>query len=446
MRQLTSGGGMSRQKNVRSDFPRLNLSILKEHAKRWAAFYSKSRIKRIVLYKYAPHENQKYLQGAIDTRYAVFFEIPYEEIVTSHLDQIEGKNEPPYAQLLTDIEYLATIRKKYLGFLTADFDEVYKENPHHGFKRDWIFEPFFINTVLPKVVLQDTATVLYDWIRAIARRAKHNGFISVIDLVYVMAEEERYINVIPELWSVFDMAKAENNRIDRKILEYDLETKSKRVAAWFYLWHRMANTETGNFLFKNLPYLKPITLYSKEREKPIKIDKIDDRQEDCLVKFNDIADFFQNTGDVYQLKVPLPELLFPESRKKEESRLGLYDRSEKLVDKSDLSKVFDLSESKRRAYTWGQIVYPIISKITLYRGAYPVYDYVLIAEIIKNLDALKNSSEEYLSDVFSEYDLSAIYPKQTYHKFLETICKKFSRDPLPGSDDIAPLHALSYMA
>ncbi|WDN88961.1 hypothetical protein BuS5_01929 [Desulfosarcina sp. BuS5] len=56
------------------------------------------------------------MHGAIDTRYAVFFEIPYEELnseltetemVTAHLNQIEGKENPPYAELLSDIEYLS---------------------------------------------------------------------------------------------------------------------------------------------------------------------------------------------------------------------------------------------------------------------------------------------------------------------------------------------------
>jgi hypothetical protein len=162
----------------------------------------------------------------------------------------------------------------------------------------------------------------------ISQRAKRDRAIKLQDLIYIMAADESYNDILPELWDIFDLNKAKNNRIPQ--LKYgngrldkngNLKSKEDRVGAWWWLWARLAIiTEIDEFYFKELPpVINSLPLYCFTRGELINVKDGNKRKEDHFVKLNDLEAFLNDIKREYDLTLPLPSRFFPDRREENET-------------------------------------------------------------------------------------------------------------------------------
>jgi len=131
-------------------FPRLLLNNLKLHAERWVKEYPDVLFSSVILYHFSPTKFRKYAKVAIQTQYAVVFEISDEDETLSLTDEqvrkasleiITGKKpQNPWETFRSDMDDDA--------FLTPDFLNVYKEPPSKDFRAEWRFFVKLLNTEL----------------------------------------------------------------------------------------------------------------------------------------------------------------------------------------------------------------------------------------------------------------------------------------------------------
>jgi hypothetical protein len=154
----------SNQDNLKY-FPRLNIDKLKIIAKRWADDYDDVPIDRIVLYPYAS-KYQKYFNTFVEKKYVIIFEISAEDEIyglvgKARLDHdmavVRGEvpSDPLYKFILATEQYTSIIQdKKFLAFITKDFEDVYLKEPNENFRSEWMFvaRPLVYNPKKDKIM------------------------------------------------------------------------------------------------------------------------------------------------------------------------------------------------------------------------------------------------------------------------------------------------------
>ena len=169
----------------------------------------------------------------------------------------------------------------------------------------------------------NNSNLLEEQLNKISQRAKRDSAIKLQDLTYIMAADESYNDILPELWDKFDLNKAnripqlnyENGRLDKN---GNLKFKEDRVGAWWWVWARLAIiTEIDEFYFKELPpVINSLPLYYFTRGELIKVEDGNKRKEDHFVKLDDLEAFIKNIEEKYSLNIPLPTRLFPDHKDK----------------------------------------------------------------------------------------------------------------------------------
>jgi hypothetical protein len=158
----------------------------------------------------------------------------------------------------------------------------------------------------------DNSSFSEERLNRIASRARENQCVKLIDLMYILAAEEEYRDLLFELWEAYDLNEKENNRIPGRICtDVNLKTKAARADAWYWLLLRLADTKNGRFFFNRLPEVKPLfPLYSDVTCKT-EMENPEDRNEGHYVKLNNIVEGFQQIKKFRKLHIPLPSRLFP---------------------------------------------------------------------------------------------------------------------------------------
>ena len=165
--------------NQHSDFDRLNIPKLKTIAKRWASEYPEGFIQKILLYSYLSPYNRvfkKTLNSTVPIKYAIVFDIStvwirlIVEQTQAHyqsdfsgceLCEILGPNV--YDKLVDATEEYYTVHEGYPALMSADFENVYKENAKEDFWKEWTFKIIGPDDLLPKGVrTEEPFIVLYD--------------------------------------------------------------------------------------------------------------------------------------------------------------------------------------------------------------------------------------------------------------------------------------------
>jgi hypothetical protein len=165
--------------NQHSDFDRLNIPKLKTIAKRWASEYPEGFIQKILLYSYLSPYNRvfkKTLNSTVPIKYAIVFDIStvwirlIVEQTQAHyqsdfsgceLCEILGPNV--YDKLVDATEKYYTVHEGYPALMSADFENVYKENAKEDFWKEWSFKikgpddslPIAVKTEEPLIVLYE---------------------------------------------------------------------------------------------------------------------------------------------------------------------------------------------------------------------------------------------------------------------------------------------------
>ncbi len=153
------------QQDFAESFPRLLLNNMKLHVERWVKEYPDVPFNSVTLYHFSPTKFRKYAKAAIQTQYAVVFEISDEDETLSLTDEqvreasleiITGKKpQNPWETFRSDMDDDA--------FLTPDFLNVYKEPPSKDFRAEWRFFVKLLNTELgPQIRTEEPHFTLWD--------------------------------------------------------------------------------------------------------------------------------------------------------------------------------------------------------------------------------------------------------------------------------------------
>jgi hypothetical protein len=146
-------------------------------------------------------------------------------------------------------------------------------------------------------------------ISEIAENAKELGAIRLDLLIMVMAEEESYIEALPELWHAYNLDDAASKMPRNEYPEANLKASTTRAGSWFWLLTRFAGTsEQDNFYFKALPKRKLLPLYDLQNGEFLKLQG--KRREDHYVKLEDLKSFFEHIARRHNISLSLPWRLF----------------------------------------------------------------------------------------------------------------------------------------
>jgi len=138
---------------------------------------------------------------------------------------------------------------------------------------------------------------------AIVQRARANKAIPVWDLFQLMAADENYKTVLPQLWKIFELNKA-NNLPSREI---NVDTVEGRAYALQYLLARWAAiSEYEEICFKDLPKYPRLPLYYYEGGSLRELQDDKKRKEEHFIKLDDLADYLKQLKENHDLSVPLP--------------------------------------------------------------------------------------------------------------------------------------------
>lgn len=151
------------------DFPEINISFLKETAKRWVGKYPDVQFDQILLYRYASDSGP-----SIPVKYAVVFEIQHYERVYEDLydddyqltefKRMKGANDP-YERFIWHTNFRSTIvhpvdDKDKPEVLYPDFSRAYKNIAPERWYFEWVFIPQYKGISLPLQVRVDEGQVV----------------------------------------------------------------------------------------------------------------------------------------------------------------------------------------------------------------------------------------------------------------------------------------------
>jgi hypothetical protein len=161
-----------------------------------------------------------------------------------------------------------------------------------------------------------------EWQEKTGRFARHNGSLTLNELIYMMAFDDQCNRILQQLWDRLDL---NNKEIKFKYGPFNPDALGT-TDAWFYLWDRMSGTDVGKFLFNlsekepdGLKQLRPINLYTDVLcEKQVDMQS-EGRNEDCYVKLDELSEYLGDIKDAFNISIPLPKLLSPKDPETQES-------------------------------------------------------------------------------------------------------------------------------
>lgn len=130
-----------------------------------------------------------------------------------------------------------------------------------------------------------------------ADNAKINGFIDIMQLSQILADESQYIDDLPRVWKKF--------QCDIRLSPVpDVKTWNSRADAWYHLLARMA-TGMVTAINNNWNIKKRLPAYLYDKALGILVTK-DNPADGQYIKIEDLKIYFNEV-----VKLPLPTLLFP---------------------------------------------------------------------------------------------------------------------------------------
>lgn len=332
-------------------FPDFDPEVLEDCAHKWAGQYP--IIKSVVLYK----------GGCGSHKYAL--------VVTLH----EAADPRSDQQQTRD---LVSFRKWTFGgeacsHILEDLESAYYEKT--GIQRDtWMWISQHPGEPQSDLIVPKTAWVLYDsaaqahdedkgtipeaflegfdteqGLNKIAEKAIRYREILVDHLVYILAAEEKYTALLPELWEKYHCT----NRRSKPPERFE--------AAWQTLLYRWAlGMVEGAREQKPIdPYSSrreylPLYYFNEETEEHEKYDSLRTDHSKPLVKLDDLKKYFTET-----IEIPLPTRLFPDRESK--------DSAPHKRPSIEYFPQLDLRELRIIAQTW-KSRFPVIKKLLLYRS------------------------------------------------------------------------------
>lgn len=159
-----------------------------------------------------------------------------------------------------------------------------------------------------------------EWQEKTAKEACQEGFIDLHDLVYIMAKDDGYTDILSELWERYGLDLKLNDSIHLKWYhhgeaksstekEINATTEYGRAGIWYWLLWRWVVGNQGYFFGRMRP-IKLLDLYDPKIKKSQALDVGKDREE-YVIHLNDLADYLKKRA------LPLPLRLYPDERSKQ---------------------------------------------------------------------------------------------------------------------------------
>lgn len=177
----------------------------------------------------------------------------------------------------------------------------------------------------------ETPEVLTDeWLDITAKRARLSKDIKILDLIFIMAEDETYNDILSKIWEALEL----NNKMavrgmqhcpsstysrvryrgwtlggfDPTNTEIGTSTALERTYIWYFILSRMAGTNwEGRFYVVGLPIIRTLLPETDDGERP---------SEYAFIELDDFAAYLRRIEEVHDLSIPLPARLFPDENKK----------------------------------------------------------------------------------------------------------------------------------
>ena len=211
---------------------------------------------------------------------------------------------------------------------------------------DWPPQPFYshnptdYNIYLESVIPGpgDKPFLFYSsgWQKGVAQEAIRMGAIKLYDLIFILAKDYRYFDILPKLWDYSGLGEKANDRFP----EWQSSmAESERDRAYIWYWVLCSWTiydkyqgqypaksyffgeikaddhnDIGPVIWKrSIPLL---TLYEYENGQFKEVNEAEEQSLNQYIRLDKFRDYLKTVGDEYELCIPLPRLLFT---KKDES-------------------------------------------------------------------------------------------------------------------------------
>ena len=228
---------------------------------------------------------------------------PYLDDVYEYKKFLVDWNYPNYPRLKKDLSAAIEKNKNIIPFkdkLHCCVKTPGQALPTHRFNREILWE-------------YDTKKVDNGYsdepIEEIADDAKSYGYIALDELVLVMANEEKYNDLIPGLWTKYQCDKRDSKKPKIHTFKEKFFVWEKLLYRWAY--GRVAGTTGG--IEEKPPYI-PLHSFNKTQGGLEKYNRGAEKSGVAQVKLNDLEKYFTK-----KIKIPLPDLLFPEDSKLQKS-------------------------------------------------------------------------------------------------------------------------------
>lgn len=170
----------------------------------------------------------------------------------------------------------------------------------------------------------------------IAKKAIFNGFIQIDDLVYIMAEEECYSEILPRLWRFYECSiihgtgrrKTDTYSDRARVWSIVLERMGRILGDKDSIWTEDSQEEFKAWLKDNLKPIRPLNIYRYSEAVGQPVNNFFERLESDCVKLEDLKEYIEDVEKVLKISFPLPRRLFPGPSKDEEVSLSNVFRKE----------------------------------------------------------------------------------------------------------------------
>jgi len=195
----------------------------------------------------------------------------------------------------------------YVGFAESKIIKS-PEGPKTVFEPSELFHPNLTDIAID-INLNDYDPLIEQNIEKIAKQALEGGYISLIELAHILAMEEIYTHLLPELWDFYGFTSSTQIMIleshDERntwiwCKEMKVDSVPNRMQHWCWLLWRWV--ETGSDLFKGWRPVEKLTLYDGN-EPAI------NQSAKNFIRVSDLEKFFQSHSRICQIDLPMPQLL-----------------------------------------------------------------------------------------------------------------------------------------
>jgi hypothetical protein len=159
---------------------------------------------------------------------------------------------------------------------------------------------------MPRKKTQTPTILKNEWVDEVACQSIKHGYVALDDLVYVLAKEKLYTDVLPELWKKYE-CDLRGSRTPKVASARD------RIGTWKTLLYRWAFRTVAGVRSKFRISIPPLPVYSYEEVTGnLKDYDMEKMNGPCFITLNDLKSYFEKT-----IGLPLPSRLFPHKEAKE---------------------------------------------------------------------------------------------------------------------------------